>query len=207
MPFRGQSTVTVVMPAGQDNTPQDITFANASATGVNLLLGGFINVGVLTGNLTVAAPTGMIQGDLITYNFIQDATGGRVVTLPAVFKGPALVAGTANLKLSVAYRFDGTNWMPLSNSGWDGIQPPVSSGVTSTLTSGVWATVPSFFRLLLTGTGTVVVDSRDKLGAVSSALYTFTLTAATNQVEFPFLGLTATQIRVTMTGSATAEII
>lgn len=39
----------------------------------------------LTGNVTVAAPTGAVDGQKITFEFIQDATGSRTITLNAIF--------------------------------------------------------------------------------------------------------------------------
>ena len=75
------------------------------------------------------------------------------------------------------------------------------------LTSGEWVTIPSIFRLRLTGTGTAVIDSRDSLGAVTSEVASYTLTAATDQIEFPYAGDNAVAIRVTLTGTVTAEVI
>lgn len=75
------------------------------------------------------------------------------------------------------------------------------------LTAGTWFRVPSVFRLRLTGTGTVTVDSRNSLGTISSAVESYTVSGATDQIEFPYAGDAAIEIRVTLTGSATAEVI
>lgn len=75
------------------------------------------------------------------------------------------------------------------------------------LTSGEWTTIPSIFRLRLTGTGTAVMDSRDSLGNVTSAVSSYSLSGATDQIEFPYAGDNAVAIRVTLTGTAAAEVI
>lgn len=73
--------------------------------------------------------------------------------------------------------------------------------------SGAWFTIPSIFRLRLTGTGSVVVDARDALGNVTTAVATYTVAGATDQIEFPYAGDDAVAIRATLTGTATAEVI
>lgn len=75
------------------------------------------------------------------------------------------------------------------------------------LTSGEWTTIPSIFRLRLTGTGTVVMDSRDSLVVETLAVESYTVTDATDQIEFPYAGDNAVAIRVTLTGTTTAEVI
>lgn len=75
------------------------------------------------------------------------------------------------------------------------------------LVSGDWVTVPSIFRLRFTGTGTAIMDSRDSLGVVTSAVESYTLTSATDQIEFPYAGDNAVAIRVTLTGDVTCEVI
>lgn len=75
------------------------------------------------------------------------------------------------------------------------------------LVSGDWVTVPSIFRLRLTGTGTAVMDSRDSLGVVTPAVASYTVSGATDQIEFPYAGDNAVAIRVTLTGTAAAEVI
>lgn len=75
------------------------------------------------------------------------------------------------------------------------------------LTSGEWSKAPSIFRLRLTGTGSVVIDSRDKLGAIASNIATYVLSSATNQIEFPYLGDVASDIRATFGPGITVEIL
>lgn len=117
MGFKGQSNITVVLPATQDKVQQAITFSSASAP-IDYALGGDITVGTLTGNLTLGSISSVIAGDVINFHFLQDSTGGRTITLPAIFKGGGIPSGAANLKLVASYIYDGVNWMPRFNSGW-----------------------------------------------------------------------------------------
>ena len=75
------------------------------------------------------------------------------------------------------------------------------------MVSSAWVKVPSIFRLRLTGTGTVTIDSKDSLGNITSAVATYTVSGATDQIEFPYAGDNAVAIRATLTGTATAEVI
>lgn len=75
------------------------------------------------------------------------------------------------------------------------------------LTSGVWFKIPSIFRLRLTGTGSVTMDSKDSLGNITTSVATYSPSGATDQIEFPYAGDDAVMIRVTLTGTATAEVI
>lgn len=75
------------------------------------------------------------------------------------------------------------------------------------LANGTWASAPSVFRLRLTGTGTVVIDSRDALGVESLAVATFIASAATNQIEFPYLGDGAIEMRATFPNTMTVEVL
>ena len=75
------------------------------------------------------------------------------------------------------------------------------------MVSGAWMKMPSIFRLRLTGTGTVTLDAKDSLGNITSAVDTYTVSGATDQIEFPYAGDNAVAIRATLTGTATAEVI
>lgn len=72
---------------------------------------------------------------------------------------------------------------------------------------GSWFKVPNLFRLRLVGTGTLTVDAMDHLGTVATAVYTATANGATNQIEYPYIGDAADQIRVSVTGSLTVEVM
>lgn len=78
--------------------------------------------------------------------------------------------------------------------------------LTGALTS-TWRRFPSICRLLLNGTGTITIDARNKAGAITSAVFTETVTGASNAVRFPYFGDDAFDVRATLTGSATVEII
>jgi hypothetical protein len=73
--------------------------------------------------------------------------------------------------------------------------------------SGEWISAPSIFRLRLVGTGTITVDSRDRLGTITTAVETYTISSATNQIEFPWLGDGAVEMRVTYPATATVEVL
>ena len=75
------------------------------------------------------------------------------------------------------------------------------------LTSGEWLPVPSIFRLRLTGTGTVTLDSRTLTGAITTGFDTYTAAGATDQIEFPFAGIGAVEIRGTFPATMTIEVI
>ena len=84
---------------------------------------------------------------------------------------------------------------------------PADARLAGAMTSGTWMTIPSVFRLRLTGTGTVSIDSKDSLGNLTLAVVSYTISAATDQIEFPYAGDNAVAIRATLTGTATAEVI
>lgn len=73
--------------------------------------------------------------------------------------------------------------------------------------SGAWFKTPSIFRLRFTGTGTATLDSRDSLGNITVGVNSYTLSGAVDQIEFPYAGDNAVNIRVTMTGNVTCEVI
>ena len=90
---------------------------------------------------------------------------------------------------------------------------PVTGGIdfsgklAGNLADGEWFNPPSVFRLLLNGTGTVTIDSKDAAGTITTGVYSITLSSAVNQIDFPYAGDSAVQIRATLTGSATAKVI
>lgn len=77
--------------------------------------------------------------------------------------------------------------------------------VLSTDVGYSWRPFPSLFRLLLKGSGTVTMDSLDYDGTVNLAVESYTVT--TDTVVFPYAGDNAIAIRVTNTGTASAEIL
>jgi len=75
------------------------------------------------------------------------------------------------------------------------------------LPDGVWIKIPSIFRLRLTGTGSVTLDARNALNEITTEVASFSASSATNQIEFPYPGDDAIEIRATYTGTCVAEII
>ncbi len=75
------------------------------------------------------------------------------------------------------------------------------------LANGAWVAFGRMPRLRLVGTGTVTLDARNRLGTVTNSVAAYTISGATNQIEFPFFGDDAVEVRATLTGTATAEII
>jgi hypothetical protein len=74
------------------------------------------------------------------------------------------------------------------------------------LVDGEWFTIPSVFRLRITGTGTVVIDSKDSLGNITTGVASYTVSGATDQIEFPYAGDDAVMILAHLSGT-TAEVI
>lgn len=81
---------------------------------------GSVSLGTMTGNTSVNAPTGTPrQGDDVSFYFTQDATGTRVITWNAAWKGATLTsAGAAGQRALVTFRYDGSGWREFRNSGW-----------------------------------------------------------------------------------------
>ncbi len=75
------------------------------------------------------------------------------------------------------------------------------------LVNTVWTSIPTLFRLALTGTGSITLDSMDLAGTITSNVFSVTKSAAVNQIEYPYAGDSAVKIRATFTGSLSAKII
>lgn len=76
----------------------------------DLSTGQTVVIQMPAGNITIANPTNMLTGDLLTFIIIQDGIGTRLVTWGSGFKKAITLSTLANSKDSVTYRFDGTNW-------------------------------------------------------------------------------------------------
>lgn len=81
-----------------------------------------------------------------------------------------------------------------------------SAAMTGLVTS-TWRRFPTMCRLIMNGTGTITFDARNKAGTILVSVASFTITSAVNQIAFPFFGDTAYEIRATLTGSATVEVM
>lgn len=101
------STVAVVPPHTQ-------SVAYAASVTPNPAAGKRITVGTLTGNITIVTPTSPVAGQEMTLVFTQDATGGRVVTLPSAWFFSWTPTTTANHKNSITLVYDGSNWVQIA---------------------------------------------------------------------------------------------
>ena len=88
-----------------------------------------------------------------------------------------------------------------------GVEENIVFSSPTPLINGVWTRIPSIFRLRLTGTGSVIIDSKNALDSITAGIASYSPSGATNDIQFPYAGDTAVAIRATLTGSATAEVI
>lgn len=79
--------------------------------------GDYIEIGQLTGNVTINAPASAAEGDEIQFMFQQDGTGSRTITWNAVFVGGPTAGGAAFQRRAVRFVFDGTEWIVCGDSG------------------------------------------------------------------------------------------
>jgi hypothetical protein len=82
----------------------------------------FVNISTgLPGNITIGAPSNGVVGQTLTFNFVQDGTGGRTVTWNAVFVRNSWSdsGNTANTRSSISFMcLDGTNWVEIAQKNW-----------------------------------------------------------------------------------------
>ncbi len=95
---------------------QDLSYA-ASRT-PNPTLGNLINIGALTGGITINAPSAANSwtGATMTLKFTQDGTGGRAVTWGSGIKAnwsPNTGAGKVNV---IQFTFDGSDWIQTASA-------------------------------------------------------------------------------------------
>jgi len=72
------------------------------------------------------------------------------------------------------------------------------------LTSGLWIKLPAIYAILVGGAGSITIDSRTRDGVITTGVASYT--AAGNSTIYPYF-TDAYQVRATLTGTATAEII
>ena len=84
----------------------------------------------------------------------------------------------------------------------DGVSMLPTSGP---VISGDWMPIPE--RLRLVGTGTAVMDARNSAGVVTEGVDRFEAIAASEQIEYPYEGENAVEVRITITGELTMEVI
>ena len=76
-----------------------------------------------------------------------------------------------------------------------------------TLSGGSWVKFQGMVRLQITGIGTITIDARNYNGDVTPAVYTLTKSSDGLQIEYPFFGDSAVEVRAAVTGSLVVRII
>ncbi len=79
--------------AWHSDVPTPITLTFASTLNTNAALGNYFRV-TLTGNVTLAIPTNPTDGQTVTWEFLQDGTGSRTLTLTTGSGGSFLLGTT-----------------------------------------------------------------------------------------------------------------
>lgn len=74
------------------------------------------------------------------------------------------------------------------------------------LQSGVWVKLPAIYALILNGTGSVTIDTKTRAGTVTTGAASYS-PSGSEIIDYPYFGAAADQVRATLTGTATAEII
>lgn len=114
------ATTNIAMTSTVANQPSWLNFtptshgyiAYAATITPNPFLASFYYVDILTGAMTVAAPSNQWEGATLTLRFQQDGTGGRVITWNAIFKKNLTgISTAANSYTTVSFVFDSVNWI------------------------------------------------------------------------------------------------
>lgn len=117
-------TLTAITPDATYDTLESIdnhfiqSIAYASAITPNINLGQTIDVGVLTGAITINAPTDPVVGQKARFLFEQDGTGNHAITWNAVFKSQTLSAGGVSTKAVYDFEYDGAHWVQTNTAQW-----------------------------------------------------------------------------------------
>lgn len=72
------------------------------------------------------------------------------------------------------------------------------------LKNGEWVKLPAMYRILLDGIGTLTIDTRTRDGTITTNVATYSPTGPAE--DYPFFD-DAYEVRATLTGTATAEIV
>lgn len=138
---------------------------------------------------------------------IVDGTTNKVFTSVEKTKLSGISSGATVNSTDAELRDRGTHTgsQPISSIG--GLQTELNRLVGGPMTSTVWLKVPSIFRLRMTGTGSVVIDSKNTLGTITTNVDTYSLTGETNKIEFPYYGDDLRELRATLVGSVTCEVL
>lgn len=126
---------------------------------------------------------------------------------PGIGDGTGLSAGSTNDGATSNDPFGGNVWTDSSGNTISSLTGYSVQGV-GVQTAGQWVRPPSIFRLRLSGTGTVSMDSKNKLGTITSNTFgPVTFSGETGRIEFPFSGTDADSVRFNISGSAVVEIL
>lgn len=116
----------------EKNPGGPVTIAYASTINTDCSVGDEFEV-TLTGAMTLANPTNMVDGQTVRWRFTQDATGGRVLTLGTAFNGIFNLTVAANAVDVMQANYNA------ATSKWDVLNPRSSlatagSGAPGTIT-------------------------------------------------------------------------
>jgi hypothetical protein len=112
-------TDTAVTVGRPDETKQALAYA-ASIT-PDPTSGSIVEVGVLTGGISVLNPAAPADNQTLELHFVQDATGTRTVSFGSAFKlSAALGAGTASQRAAITFRYlsSAAKWIERSRTAW-----------------------------------------------------------------------------------------
>lgn len=135
LPLAGGTTTGSVVVGGALTTPP-VTLTDAATITVNAAASDFFRV-TLGGNRTLASPTSPADGQTITVEVIQDATGSRTLAYGAAYFFPASIgtpvlssaAGSRDF-LAFRYNADDTTWFCV------GFVPAAAAVVPATVAQG-----------------------------------------------------------------------
>lgn len=100
-----------------------LVYPYAASIAVNAGIYDQVDIGTLTGAITLANPTGTtVDDDRLVYHLTQDGTGTRAITMGAEFRGtPAAftTGGAASTKASIEFVRKNGEWRFMSWSGWN----------------------------------------------------------------------------------------
>ena len=194
----GTSTSTGTLTAGNSRT---FALAPGSALTLSLLPNCRVTV-TETPETVSASDAGGNSPRTHNHQFAGVFTYG-----PYVMGGSVVVDNASNSGSTVTWRRKDTT-VSTSSDGLSLVAGDGNTFLRGAVTSGAWMTPPSIFRLRITGTGTMQMDSRDSLGNITLSTFPLTsYTAETDKIEFPYSGDDAVSIRVTLTGTLTCEVI
>jgi hypothetical protein len=93
--------------------PTVVALTDAATIAVDATLGNYFRC-TLGGNRTLGNPTGAVDGQVLTYELLQDATGARVLTLGSSYRlgtdiAAVVLTVTANAHDFLTVRFNGVN--------------------------------------------------------------------------------------------------